>query len=58
MKKTYIHPTITVVKLQMQSALMQASVMSIESNVNFDEIITGGAGEARIREKNIWEEEW
>ncbi len=58
MKKTYIHPTITVVKLQMQSALMQASVMSIESNVNFDDIITGGAGEARIREKNIWEEEW
>ncbi len=58
MKKTYIHPTITVVKLQMQSALMQASVMSIESNVNFDEVITGGAGEARIREKNIWEEEW
>ena len=58
MKKTYIHPTITVVKLQMQSALMQASVMSIESNVNFDEVITGGAGEARIRENNIWEEEW
>ena len=58
MKKTYIHPTITVVKLQMQSALMQASVMSIESNVNFDEVITGGAGEARIREKSIWEEEW
>ena len=58
MKKTYIHPTITVVKLQMQSALMQASVMSIESNVNFDEVITGGAGEAHIREKNIWEEEW
>ena len=58
MKKTYIHPTITVVKLQMQSVLMQASVMSIESNVNFDEVITGGAGEARIREKNIWEEEW
>ena len=58
MKKTYIHPTSTVVKLQMQSALMQASVMSIESNVNFDEVITGGAGEARIREKNIWEEEW
>lgn len=58
MKKTYIHPTITVVKLQMQSALMQASVMSIKSNVNFDEVITGGAGEARIREKNIWEEEW
>ena len=58
MKKTYIHPTITVVKLQMQSALMQASVMSIESNVNFDDIITGDAGEARIREKNIWEEEW
>lgn len=58
MKKTYIHPTITVVKLQMQSALLQASVMSIESNVNFDDIITGGAGEARIREKNIWEEEW
>lgn len=58
MKKTYIHPTITVVKLQMQSALLQASVMSIESNVNFDEVITGGAGEARIREKNIWEEEW
>ena len=58
MKKTYIHPTITVVKLQMQSALMQASVMSIESNVNFDEVITVGAGEARIREKNIWEEEW
>ena len=58
MKKTYIHPTITVVKLQMQSAVMQASVISIESNVNFDDIITGGAGEARIREKNIWEEEW
>lgn len=58
MKKTYIHPTITVVKLQMQSALMQASVMSIESNVNFDEVITGGAGEARTREVNVWEEEW
>jgi len=37
---------------------MQGSVMSIESNVNFDVVITGGAGEARTREESIWEEEW
>jgi len=56
MKKTYIHPTITVVKLQMQSALLQASVITVSTNADFDEVITGGNGEARTREVNVWEE--
>ena len=63
MKKTYMTPSITVVRLQHQGIIC-TSVASVSSNVSLcgagdDGSITGGSGEARTRESGgIWEEEW
>ena len=59
MKKSYLNPSITVVKLQQQSALLTGSgLTTISSNVGFDDTITGGTGEARTRENSVWDSEW
>ena len=52
--KTYIRPTLTVVKLQAASVIC-VSVREYNGNVGFE---YGGAGDyaARTRESNIWEE--
>jgi hypothetical protein len=55
--KTYIKPEIMVVKLQLQSALLQASsVTSIGGNADFDPSIMGSNGDARTRESNFFDE--
>ena len=57
MKKTYTKPEITIVKLQMQSHLMQtSSVTSVGGNADFDPVITGSYSDARTREFEAWEE--
>ena len=57
MKKTYTKPEITIVKLQMQSHLMQtSSVTSVGGNADFDPVITGSYSDARTREYDAWEE--
>ena len=54
--KTYTKPETTVVKLQMHSALLQASVKQFSST----EFQFGGGAyiDARTREQSIWGEEW
>lgn len=64
MKKTYLNPTMVVVKLQHQTHLMDestAAIQSLSTNLGDDAIGFGGAGSgsARTKESNgIWDEEW
>ena len=55
--KKYIKPTMTVVKIQQQSALLQASVVTgIGGNADFDPNIIGSDGDARTRESSFFDE--
>ena len=60
-KKTYICPTMVVVKLQHRTHLMITSqVTEVRGNVfegspSSDEGYTGGV---RTRESSVWDEEW
>ena len=62
MKKTYMTPSMTVVRIQHQGLLMQLS--NVESNANLRGAgdggsITGSSGSARTKEYgSIWDEEW
>lgn len=67
MKRTYIVPEMTVVKLQSQNALLQASIQSFSSNLMGTDVISYGGDSSNdtsgqgIRTKesvNIWDEEW
>lgn len=62
MKKKYLSPNMTVVKLQQQNIICTSDVESVQSNVGLD---LGGAssnntgGIVRTRENtNVWDEEW
>ncbi len=62
MKKKYLSPNMTVVKLQLQNIICTSDVESVQSNVGLD---LGGAssnntgGIVRTRENtNVWDEEW
>ena len=57
MKKVYLSPTMTVVRLQPQRLLMESTLDKITGNVGFN-YGGGGNGSARTREQdNIWEDE-
>ena len=63
MKKTYMVPGMTMVKLQHQGLLMQQSVLhGMSSNLSGDDAINyggGGNGSARTKESSsIWDDEW
>ena len=57
MKKVYLSPTMTVVRLQHKGLLMQSPCSTIKGNVGFN-YGGGGSGSARTREQdNIWDDE-
>ena len=56
MKKSYKTPSVIVVNLQHQWMLME-SVTRTQSNANLN-IGGAGSGSARVKEQNIWDEEW
>ena len=62
MKKTYMTPSMTVVRIQHQGLLMQLS--NVDSNADLRGAgdggnITGSSGSARTKEfGSIWDEEW
>ena len=66
MKKVYLQPTMTVVKLQQKTALLQSSsVHSLSTNLtDGDAIIYNGQGssdDARVKQGgdyNVWDDNW
>ncbi|MBR5394387.1 MAG: hypothetical protein IK144_04790 [Bacteroidaceae bacterium] len=57
MKKVYLAPTMTMVRLQHKGLLMQSPCSTIKGNVGFN-YGGGGSGSARTREQdNIWDDE-
>lgn len=61
--KRYIHPQMIAVKLQNQSHLMEGSTYSSAgTNLDGGESIgyyKGGInGDARVKESNLWDDEW
>ena len=57
MKKVYLAPTMTVVRLQPQGLLMSSNFSTITGNAGFT-YGGGGSGSARTREQdNIWDDE-
>ena len=58
MKKTYLQPTMMVVRLQQQSIICTSPVRSVSGNadLNYD---GGGTGPARVRQHNAMDwEDW
>ena len=61
MKSTYIQPKMIAVKLHNQSHLMEGTTVSgASTNLTGDETINYGGviGDARVKESNIWDDEW
>ena len=57
MKKTYLQPTMMVVRLQQQSIICASnSVSSVNSNADMD--YGGGNGPARARSNGGWDDDW
>lgn len=59
MKKTYLKPTMMVVKLQQQGIICTSGVRSVSGNADID-YGGGGSGPARARQHNgiDWDDEW
>jgi hypothetical protein len=60
-KQVYLQPTMTVVKVQQQAHLMQESanrVNSVSSNANITGGNTGSSESARVKEYNVWNDDW
>ncbi|MBO7120645.1 MAG: hypothetical protein J6W03_10055 [Bacteroidaceae bacterium] len=60
MKKTYLKPTSTVVKLQQTGIICTSDVRSVNSNADID-YGGGGSGSGRVKgisDYNVWDEEW
>ena len=56
--KTYIQPTMTVVRLQHQSIICQSYVKSFNCTEDID-YGGGGSGDAYARESSgVWDDEW
>ena len=56
-KQEYIQPEVTVVKIE--GSLICASPVNAVYSPDTDITYGGaGAGEARTREQNVWDEEW
>ena len=62
MKKTYLQPTMMVVRLQQQSIICSSKVRSVSTNLTGDDAISfggGGTGAARVKSNTVdWDEDW
>ena len=64
MKKTYLQPTMMVVRLQQQSIICSSKVRSVSTNLTGDDAISyGGAGtstqSARVKSNTVdWDDDW
>ena len=61
--KAYIAPSTTVVRVHLESQLMQASpVSSVSSNLTGDDALRyegGGTGPARVKSNTVdWDDDW
>ena len=58
MKKTYLQPTMMVVRLQQQSIICSSPVSRVSGNADLN-YYGGGSGPARVRQHNAVEwEDW
>ena len=60
MKKNYLTPGMCVVRIQHRSQILIGSndVQSFSSNVTLDYGGDNGSETPRVKETNIWDEEW
>ena len=62
MKKTYLQPTMMVVRLQQQSIICTSKVSSVSTNLNEGDAIGydgGGSGPARVKSNTVdWDDDW
>ena len=59
MKKTYLTPSMTVVRLQHHSIICQSSFVKGFSSTDDIDYGGGGSGDSYTRESiSIWEDEW
>ena len=60
-KQVYLQPTMTVVKLQHRTSLLQASLQSVNTNLTGTDAIRyegGGIGDARVKDYSVWSDDW
>ena len=59
MKKTYLQPTMMVVRLQQQGIICASPVSNVDSNADLN-FGGGGSGPARARQHSgiDWDDEW
>ena len=62
MKKTYLQPTMMVVRLQQQSIICTSKVSSVSTNLDEGDAIGydgGGSGPARVKSNTVdWDDDW
>ena len=62
MKKTYLQPTMMVVRLQQQSIICSSKVRSVSTNLDEGDAIGfggGGTGPARVKSNTVdWDDDW
>ena len=60
MKKTYLQPTMMVVRLQQQSIICSSPVNRVSTNLTGDDAIGyGGSGPARVKSNTVdWDDDW
>ena len=58
--KTYIRPTMTVVKIQTGTLIMQSDPVKVvnggDTGIGYNSIVT--TDDARVKQHNIWDSEW
>ena len=61
-KQVYLQPTMTVVKVQQRSHLMQTSSLTVTHIESGDTDITGGTSgssdAARVKDYSVWSDDW
>ena len=62
MKKTYLQPTMMVVRLQQHSIICTSKVSSVSTNLDEGDAIGydgGGSGPARVKSNTVdWDDDW
>ena len=62
MKKTYLQPTMMVVRLQQQSIICTSKVSSVSTNLDEGDAIGydgAGSGPARVKSNTVdWDDDW
>ena len=62
MKKTYLQPTMMVVRLQQQSIICSSLVNRVSTNLDEDDAIDyggAGSGPARVKSNTVdWDDDW